>query len=150
MKDIMEIRFAAPGLLLAITVASIGPAFATPTAFSDVPSSHWPMSRLTAASRMASSPVTPMALSSLAIWYPMVPSPSCWPGHSILTSRKIVQSYAVDNFRYPCYNVSCAKTAPASRLTFAPIHARGVWVVARPLPQIQPRIFVKTTTKFVL
>lgn len=41
MKDIMEIRFAAPGLLLAITVASIGPAFATPTAFSDVPSSHW-------------------------------------------------------------------------------------------------------------
>ena len=41
MKDIMKIRLAAVSLLLAMTVASIGPAFANPTAFSDVPTSHW-------------------------------------------------------------------------------------------------------------
>ena len=37
----MKIRLAAVSLLLAMTVASIGPAFANPTAFSDVPTSHW-------------------------------------------------------------------------------------------------------------
>ena len=37
----MKIRLVALGLLLAMTVASIGPAFANPTAFSDVPTSHW-------------------------------------------------------------------------------------------------------------
>lgn len=41
MKNIMKIRLVALGLLLAMTVASIGPALANPTAFSDVPTSHW-------------------------------------------------------------------------------------------------------------
>lgn len=41
MKNIMKIRLAAIGLLLAMTVASIGPMFAATPSFSDVPASHW-------------------------------------------------------------------------------------------------------------
>ena len=41
MKDIMKIRLVALGLLLAMTVASIGPMLAATPAFSDVPTSHW-------------------------------------------------------------------------------------------------------------
>lgn len=41
MKQIMKTRLAALGLLLAMTVASIGPMFAATPSFSDVPTSHW-------------------------------------------------------------------------------------------------------------
>ena len=41
MKNIMKIRLVALGLLLAMTVASIGPALANPTAFTDVPVGFW-------------------------------------------------------------------------------------------------------------
>ena len=41
MKNIMKIRLVALGLLLAMTVASIGPMFAATPSFSDVPTSHW-------------------------------------------------------------------------------------------------------------
>ena len=41
MKRTMNIRLAAVSLLLAMTVASIGPLFAATPAFSDVPTSHW-------------------------------------------------------------------------------------------------------------
>lgn len=41
MEKFLNIRLAAVSLLLAMAVASIGPTFANPTAFSDVPSSHW-------------------------------------------------------------------------------------------------------------
>ena len=41
MKNIMKIRLVALGLLLAMTVASIGPMLAATPSFSDVPTSHW-------------------------------------------------------------------------------------------------------------
>ena len=41
MQKIMKTRLAAVSLLLAMTVASIGPMFAATPAFSDVPTSHW-------------------------------------------------------------------------------------------------------------
>lgn len=41
MKNIMKIQLVALGLLLAMTVASIGPMFAATPSFSDVPTSHW-------------------------------------------------------------------------------------------------------------
>ena len=41
MKKFLNIRLAAVSLLLAMTVASIGPMFAATPAFSDVPTSHW-------------------------------------------------------------------------------------------------------------
>ncbi len=41
MKKIMKTRLAAIGLLLALTTATIGPMFAAPTQFSDVPVSFW-------------------------------------------------------------------------------------------------------------
>lgn len=41
MKKFLNIRLAAVTLLLAMTVASIGPVFAATSPFSDVPTSHW-------------------------------------------------------------------------------------------------------------
>lgn len=41
MKDIMKIRLVAVSLLLAMTVATIGPSFANTTAFTDVPTDFW-------------------------------------------------------------------------------------------------------------
>ena len=41
MKKIMKTRLAAIGLLLALTMAAVGPMMAAPTQFSDVPVSHW-------------------------------------------------------------------------------------------------------------
>ena len=41
MQKTMNIRLAAISLLLAMTVATIGPMFAATPAFNDVPTSHW-------------------------------------------------------------------------------------------------------------